>query len=317
MGSKSKSKTRVDLNPLIEEQSEYTLGEARGLYDRTDPLPSTYVGISDPRRQALDQMLSMAQGGTAVPQNVLNEYNKTMSGGYLDTGSNPYLQDIVQRSVGAAMSAPGSSAMQQGRFGSGVMANAMADAGQETASRLYGAQYEAERARMNQALQLAPQMNELQYADQMQQGFVGQQLEADQAAQQSEDVRQHLWPMEKLAAFQSLVAGNPLMAETTTTATTKQGFDWGSAIGGIAGGAMAMCHVAAEFFGWFSPDWIAAREWIVNGWEGDEADAFREVYSTHGKEMARRVREDDGYAATLRPFFEWARDSGKEQAGGA
>ncbi len=31
-------------------------------------------------------------------------FNKTMSGGYLDAGSNPYLQDIVNRSVGAAQS---------------------------------------------------------------------------------------------------------------------------------------------------------------------------------------------------------------------
>lgn len=233
MSKKSRSRTTVKLDPRIEEQSDYALNEARSIYDRPEPLPSTYVGISDPRRQALDQMLSMAQGGTAVPQNVLNEYNKTMSGGYLDTGSNPYLQDIVQRSVGAAMSAPGSSAMQQGRFGSGVMANAMADAGQETASRLYGAQYDAERARMSQALQLAPQMEELQYADQMRQGFVGQQLEDDTAAQQAEEMRQYGFPSEKLAWFQNMTAANPLMAQTETTQKNKQNFDWGAAIGGM------------------------------------------------------------------------------------
>ena len=70
------------------------------------------------------------------------------------------------------------------------------------------------------------------------------------------------------------------------------------------------CWVAAEFFGWFTPSWWAARNWIMEGWQGDEADSFRDLYLQHGPEMAAQVRQDPSYADKLRPLFEWARRMG-------
>lgn len=89
----------------------------------------------------------------------------------------------------------------------------------------------------------------------------------------------------------------------------------GSIVGSVVGaGAKAatgmMCHGAAEYFGWETPDWFAAREWIVNGWKGAIADAFRAFYSRFSRQLAWVIRNVPGMKALWRPFFMWARDNG-------
>jgi hypothetical protein len=36
--------------------------------------------------------------------------------------------------------------------------------------------------------------------------------------------------------------------------------------------------VAAEFYGWFTPEWYAARCYIFERWQGRLASAVRRVY---------------------------------------
>jgi len=252
MGSKSSKKTRI--NPYLRNQSEYALGSARDLFDRNDPLPSQYTGIDPIREQALQEMRGLSQyrnqgrqsafmgddGQTMVPGRALAEWEKTVSGGYLN--DNQYLDDIVSRAASASGAAPVGGFASQGRFGSGAMANAVADATQATAAKLYGANYEAERGRMMDMLNQSSTMNQLQYAD-LERDFlnrerdfenaqrlegVGRQYEEDQNQQNLEALRQYLHPYVKQQMFEGSLGASPLNNESDVT--TKTGFDWGSAL---------------------------------------------------------------------------------------
>ena len=217
MAAKQSSKSKTRINELLAEQGEFGAGEARDIYDQMrGTRPSTYVGISPERQDALNAVLSQARGGgSGVAQSMLGEYNKTMSGEYLN--NNPYLDDIVQRSVGAAASAPISGAAMSGRFGGGTMFNAAQDAMQETASSLYGQNYQQERDRMMQMLDRSAQVDDMQYADAQKIAGVGQQYEQDQANRVQEDLNIWNQDAQTLQTFLGLLTGNPLMGEVTTT----------------------------------------------------------------------------------------------------
>ncbi len=217
MAAKTESKSQTKINPLLGEQGEFAVDEARGIYDQMKGnRPSTYVGISPERQQALDFITNMAQnGGTGVAGTALGEYNKTMSGGYMN--ANPYLDDIVNRSVGAAAGSQTSGYAGGGRFGSGAMANAQADAMQQTASSLYGANYQQERDRMMGMLDRSGTIDDMQYQDARNLSAVGQQYETDQANQNQEAMNVYNADAQTLSTFLSMLGQNPLMGEVTTT----------------------------------------------------------------------------------------------------
>ena len=217
MGTEQKSESKTRINPLLAEQGEFAVNEARDIYDAMKGnRPSTYVGISPERQEALDMVLSQARGGgTGVAQTALDQYNATMRGDYLN--NNPYLDEIVRRSVGAAGSAPISGFASAGRFGGGAMANAMADAMQSTAANLYGQNYQQERDRMMSMLDRSAQVDDLQYQDAQRIAGVGQQFEQDQVAQVQEQLNQYNADAQTLQSFLGLLSGNPLMGEVTTT----------------------------------------------------------------------------------------------------
>ena len=217
MATKQSSTSKTRINELLAEQGEFAVDEARSVYDAMQGTrPSTYVGISDERQQALQAIMNQANGGgTGIAATALDEYNKTMRGDYLN--SNPYLDEIVKRSVGAAGAAPMSQAAMAGRFGGGTMANAMADSMQSTAANLYGQNYQQERGRMMQMLDRADSVNNLQYADAERMAGVGQQYEQDQIAQTQEELNVWNQDAQTLSTFLKLLTGNPLMGEVTTT----------------------------------------------------------------------------------------------------
>jgi hypothetical protein len=234
-GGRQESHGNTRINRHLREQGEFAVNEARDLYDDQTPLPSTYVPISDQRNQALGQITDIA-GADRQTGIGTREWEKVMSGAYLDPDSNPWMQEIVNRSVGSAMSAPQSGYAAGGRFGSGAMANAQADAGQNTAARLWGGNYNTERQNMMAAMGQTGAMQNQQYADATMMGRVGLEYEQDQSNVQSEALRQHQYPYAKLEQFQSYLTGNPLMAESRTEMISKQPFQWGQALmGGIGG----------------------------------------------------------------------------------
>lgn len=217
MAAKQSSTSKTRINPLLADQGEFAVSEARDIYDAMrGNRPSTYVGISPERQESLNMILAQARGGgSGVAGTALDEYNKTMSGEYLN--NNPYLDEIVRRSVDAAGGSQISQFASAGRFGGGTMANAMADAMQSTASNLYGQNYQQERDRMMSMLDRSAQVDDLQYQDAQRISGVGQQFEQDQVAQVQEALNQYNADAQTLQSFLGLLTGNPLMGEVTTT----------------------------------------------------------------------------------------------------
>lgn len=224
------------LNPAIQSAGGYTLGEAGRLYNQYQgqPLPSQYVGIDPSRRAGLQNVSQIAGQGGAVVPGVLDEYRKTIGGHYLDPSTNPYLDEIVRRSVSAAGAPVTSGVVGSGRLGSGVYANALADTRAATAANLYGANYQRERDLMAQYLGMAPQVEDLAYSPARQMMDVGSAYEADVAAQQDEALRQYLAPYEFLTRYEDSINANPLAgANRQNVRGESTAIDWGAMIGGI------------------------------------------------------------------------------------
>ena len=231
MGSKSESKTKI--NKTLRKEGKLAVQEARDIYDRLQA--QGRPGIGAEREEALNRLTAMARGGdfnTSVPDIAMSEYEKVMGGGYLSPDSNPFLQDIVNRSVSSSMAAPVGNFAGSGRFGSGAMANAMADIGQQTAANLYGANYQTERDRMMNMLARSNEIDSLQTAGDLRAAEalegVGRQREAEALAQYQE-------PMNQLMAFLGALTGNPLSGESSTSSSTV---NYGAIAAGLGGAAM-------------------------------------------------------------------------------
>jgi hypothetical protein len=77
------------------------------------------------------------------------------------------------------------------------------------------------------------------------------------------------------------------------------------------------CHAAAEYYGWYSPSWYAAREWIWHAWTGLAAEAFRRFYGRYSKELAYLIRTNAQVREAMRPLFDWFRRMGEGVVNGA
>lgn len=235
MATETKQKSQVRINPLLSEQSEYALGDARALYDsrKGSPIPSLYTGISSQQQAGLDRTWDLASGGAGmrIAQPAIDEYQATLRGDYLN--ANPYLDEIVRRSGDAAASGVASQFAGSGRFGSGVMANAVQDAMQSTAANIYGQNYQQERNRMMAMLDRGQQINDMQYADANRMRGVGAAYEEDQTRMASEQMRQYQAEIDHLKTFLQMLQGNPLMGEKTMKSETTA-LDYGAM---AAGGA--------------------------------------------------------------------------------
>jgi len=75
--------------------------------------------------------------------------------------------------------------------------------------------------------------------------------------------------------------------------------------GGILGGILG-CWVAAEYFPAYTVLWWNARDWIMEGWTGLLAAAFRILYRAFGPAIAWAIRRSPLLKRAIRPFFEWA-----------
>jgi hypothetical protein len=234
-GGRQEAQSTTQISRQLREPSRYALGEARNLYDNQQPLPSTYTPMSGQREEALNSMYNTSRD-SQIASSGIGEWQKVMSGQYLDPSSNPWLEDVVNRSVSASQGSQVSQYAGAGRFGGGAMANAVQDAGQSTASRIYGQNYMNERNNMMSALGMTGNFQELQYADDRITGQIGLQYEQEDAERKQEEMRQYMNPYMQLQQYQGFLTSNPLMGESVTDSVQKQPFQWGQALmGGIGG----------------------------------------------------------------------------------
>ena len=298
--------------------------------------PGSTVAARDPRTlQAYDMAADRAfDPGSSVK--AAEGMNRSVAeGAYL--GGNPYRDqmydqaaDAVTRNYKRSVAGTQSSFAGAGRFGwggrpSGLLSNAQSYGEYELgntlnrlATSIYYDDYAKERGYQEAARRDMPAYSQAVY------GELGMGREAGLAAEEyNQRTIQDLiarfefgqneeW--QRLAQYSSLI-GAPVMTSHSSS-SPQLGKGWAIAnnvvgmVGGLAGGLAGACHVAALFFGWFTPKWHAARRWLLEEWKGDEAEAFRSLYMRRSRELADELRGDPAELERVRPLFEWAAEMG-------
>jgi hypothetical protein len=103
-------------------------------------------------------------------------------------------------------------------------------------------------------------------------------------------------------AFQGLAgAGNTYASLAQTTAGANQAKQ---DMGALAGAAL--CWVAAAIYGDDSREFVLARRWIRDEWQGPVADVVRRLYVIVGPHAAPYVRRWPWLRSLLKPLFDVA-----------
>jgi hypothetical protein len=221
--------TTSQVDPAIAPYLKYGLEQASGLYAGGGPkyyTGETFVAPSQTTQAGLQALETRALAGNPLTGEAQQQLRGTIGGAYL--GGNPFFQGAFAPAAQAArtqfdtsLGDIASKSSLAGRYGSGAMGNLQnratgqfAQALTNTAGQLAYQNYEQERARQQQATQLAPQMamtdyqdiNQLLQAGQLREGYTGQQLGAD--VQRFNFLQNQ--PQQNLQNYMSLVYGNPL-----------------------------------------------------------------------------------------------------------
>jgi len=237
--------TRVQLPAWYEGQIQSLANAAQGIYGQRSgqAYPSMYVGMDPITQRGLGMVerTAGAHGGSMVPGAALSEWQRTVGGEYMRPDSNPWLREIADRAGYEAENRVNSQYATGGASMGGAYANALADAQTGTRASLYGANYEAERARMQAALGMAPMAENLQYADAARLGMVGQRREEDALTKAAEANRQYMKPWDEMGKYADVLYGNPAQREVTASesgvktekTTQKNKFDWAAFTGSL------------------------------------------------------------------------------------
>ena len=243
------------VSPYLEE----TFSEARKLYETGGPQGfgrSTVADFSGSTESALQSIENTAMAGSpniGIGQNLLGQ---TLSGDFLN--SNPYLDamynqaaDNITRNYQEAVAPSiGANAEAQGRYGSGLYQNMMANSQRELGDSLgrlgtdiYGQNYANERARQDAAMGKIPGMAGLNYFDANQMLGVGQMQDTQAQNQLSDQYNQYMFdqnrPGMNLSNYQNAITGN--YGGTTTATQPEYGNSTAGKIGagiGVASGLM-------------------------------------------------------------------------------
>ena len=236
-----------------------SFAEARRLYETGGPKgfgQSKFADFSAPTETALQNIQNTAMAGSpniGIGQNLLGQ---TLSGDFLN--SNPYLDqmynqaaDNVTRNYREAVAPSiGANADAQGRFGSGLYQNMMANSQRELgdslgrlATNVYGQNYATERGRQDSAMGKIPGMANLNYFDASQLLGAGKMRDEQAQNQLADQYNQYMFdqtrPTRALQDYQNAITGNfggtSVMQQPDYADKTMRNIGGGI---GIAGGLM-------------------------------------------------------------------------------
>jgi hypothetical protein len=63
------------------------------------------------------------------------------------------------------------------------------------------------------------------------------------------------------------------------------------------------CLIADALYGEGSEEAQAARVWVSEGWQGEEAEEFREWYAAHGQDVAEALKHDPEFKAAHEAMY--------------
>jgi hypothetical protein len=211
--------TRTAPAPFAEPFLQYGMSEAYRQYMQgpQEYYPGeTVVGFAPQTEQALRMREQQALAGTPVGTAAQQYATDVLGGTFL--GGSPGLSEAINRALQPVQATVTSGLAQRGRLGSGAAADAMTRALGDVAADIAYRDYGAERARQQDALRLAPALQQASYYDIGQLGAVGgareqlaqQQLASDIARFQFEQQA----PMQALGQYQAAISGYPGTSST-------------------------------------------------------------------------------------------------------
>jgi hypothetical protein len=236
-------------------------GRAESLYSQGGLAPAYYPGetlaAQDPwTAQALQMQADRALAGSDVTRAAQNQLIQT-----LDGEVNPYLDDMVQRATGQALSSVNSNFAQAGRYGSGAHEAAAGDTAANIATQMYGQAYDKDRQRQIQAMMFAPSLAAADYQDiaALSEAGVGRENYAQDIINAAIDRYNYQagQPLTALQNYGALVQGNYGMSGTSTQAQKNKS----NPLGGMAGGALTGASIGTTI----SPGWGTAIGAIGGG----------------------------------------------------
>lgn len=218
---------------------------AEALYNAAGPsyFPGqTYVDFAPQTTSALNLAETRAKAGSPLMGQANTEMLKQLKGDYLSPTSNPFIQNLYNKMAGDVTSGVQSQFSRAGRLGSGANQAVLAEELGNLSNQLYGQNYMAERANMQNALMAAPQMAQTDYDDIMRLRQVGAEREGLQEAALADAMNRYQYqqqlPYEKLRAYQGATGGS-YGQTATNTQPLRRNVAAGLLSGGLAGAEMA------------------------------------------------------------------------------
>ena len=317
MASAGSGKSTSDSKPWEGQQPYlrdiYRMAQRDVAGDDLQYYPGSTVAGRDPwTRQGEQMAYDRAMSGNTVAGYSAQNAADTLQGKYLDPDSNPWLAKTFGRAAGdvtrnfnrAVLPGMESRFASSGRLGSGAHRGAVGETGRMLAGELgrlgesiYGGNYQQERGRQMATQQMAPQLAGMDYyGAQALQGLGGQRQQHQQSLLDDLVAKFEFGrdePYNRIARYSNLI-GQPVSQSQSRASNQNWSAIW--------------CHAAAEYFGWWTPSWIACAKWINFDWPelSQEGADFFGWYREHSVALAQEIRDDDSVRARWKPFFDWA-----------
>lgn len=173
-----------------------------------------YADLNAVQNQGLGMTVDRALQGSQTVDNAEGQLNQMIAG-----TSNPYLDAMYGRAADQVTSSVNGNFAQAGRYGSGAHTASLTEGLGNMATDIYGGAYEADRGRQMQAIGMAPEFAQQDYADAGQMMNAGQILQDQQ--QQNLDYgyeqyqEQENLPYKQLAAMGGVFGSNLGSSATT------------------------------------------------------------------------------------------------------
>lgn len=217
-GGGSTSTTTASIAPEFKPLVELYTNQAKGIAQTPWQAygGQRYADLNQAQNMGIGMVQDRALNGSQTFNNAEANLNQMMGG-----QENPYLDRMVQKSLGSVMSGAATAGNRSGSFGnSGIQEQALNQMADQ-ANNMYGQQYQFDQGQRMQAVGLAPQFANQQYTD------AGQLIQAgglqQQQAQQNLDFGYNQFQQAQDNPYKQLSATGGVVQSGMGSQTTSSG----------------------------------------------------------------------------------------------
>lgn len=218
-------------------QNLYNTGQLKQNY-----FPGSTVASQSPwTQQAQGLLANRALSGSPINNAASTNLTDTLNGKYLDPSSNPYLDATYNKAAQAVTGSVNGSFGQGGRYGGGLDQLTLGKALGDTATSIYGQNYQDERNRQMQGILEAPQTANQGYQDISQLANAGANQDSYNQSQLDSNINRWNFnqnqPTQQIQSYLGLLNGTGV-GNSTQTQTPYYSNTGGQALGGAISGGL-------------------------------------------------------------------------------